>query len=252
VTGLGKTPVTIDVELFGPYASRDDIDCEGAPYWKGTVEATSGDGKYQSPAAKINRVGFYVFREKIAGTEAVNAHQAECQVEAETSLGAPAILGGRGDNVAYVAQGGGGPSRVRLARLGIDAPVSAIGIDMKSGALGIPENIKRVGWWEDGAKPGDEAGTALLAGHVDSAKAGAGAFYALKSARRGDTVTVTQGGKTLRYRVTTTRRMRKAALPTDIYTRAGSPKLVLVTCGGPFDAKTGHYRDNIVVTAVPA
>ena len=200
----------------------------------------------------MRRVGFYVFREKIAGTETVTAHQAECQVEAETSLAAPAILGGRGDNVAYVAQGSGGPSRVKLARLGIDAQVSAIGIDMKSGALGIPENIKRVGWWRDGATPGDEAGTALIAGHVDSAKAGAGAFYALKSSRRGDIVTVTQGSKTLRYRVTTTKTMRKAALPTSIYTRTGSPKLVLVTCGGPFDAKAGHYRDNIVVTAVPA
>jgi LPXTG-site transpeptidase (sortase) family protein len=252
VTGLGKTPVTIELELFGPYASRADIDCEGAPYWKGTVEAASGDGNYESPPATVRRVGFYVFRERIAGSETVAAHQAECQVEAETSLGAPSILGGRGDTVAYVAQGSGGPSRVKLARLGIDAAVSSIGIDMKSGALGIPENIKRVGWWRDGATPGDDTGTALLAGHVDSAKDGAGAFYALKSARRGDRVTVTQGGKTLRYRVTTIRRMKKASLPTDIYTRAGSPKLVLVTCGGPFDAKIGHYRDNIVVTAVPA
>ena len=130
--------------------------------------------------------------------------------------------------------------------------MSAIGIDLKSGALGIPDNIKRVGWWRDGATPGDEAGTVLLAGHVDSAKAGAGAFYALKSARRGDIVTRHAGAKTLRYRVTTMQRMRKAALPTSIYTRTGSPKLVLVTCGGPFDAKSGHYRDNIVVTAVPA
>ena len=65
-------------------------------------------------------------------------------------------------------------------------------------------------------------------------------------------VTVTQGGKTLKYRVTTIKTMKKAALPTNIYTRTGSPKLVLVTCGGPFDAKIGHYRDNIVVTAVPA
>ena len=87
---------------------------------------------------------------------------------------------------------------------------------------------------------------------MDSAKTGAGAFYALKSARRGDTVTVTQGSKTLKYRVTTIKIMRKAALPTSIYTRTGSPKLVLVTCGGPFDAKSGHYRDNVVVTAVPA
>jgi LPXTG-site transpeptidase (sortase) family protein len=252
VTGLGKTPVTVEVALYGPYASRADIDCAGAPHWKGTVDATAGDGTYTSPKATVRRVGFYVFRERIAGSETVAAHQAECQVEAETSLAAPAILGGRGDNVAYVAQGGGGPSRVKLARLGIDARVSAIGIDMKSGALGIPDNIKRVGWWRDGATPGDEAGTALIAGHVDSAKSGAGAFYALKSARRGDRVTVTQGSKTLRYRITTTKIMRKASLPTSIYTRAGSPKLVLVTCGGPFDAKAGHYRDNVVVTAVPA
>ena len=28
-------------------------------------------------------------------------------------------------------------------------------------------------------------------------------------------------------------------------------KLAVVTCGGAFDRKTGSYRDNIVVTAVP-
>ena len=46
------------------------------------------------------------------------------------------------------------------------------------------------------------------------------------------------------------RRVAKAALPSSIYTRTGAPKLVLVTCGGPFDARAGHYRDNIIVTAV--
>jgi hypothetical protein len=25
----------------------------------------------------------------------------------------------------------------------------------------------------------------------------------------------------------------------------------VITCGGPFDARLGHYRDNLVVTAVP-
>jgi LPXTG-site transpeptidase (sortase) family protein len=250
VTGLGKTPATVDVALYGPYASRADIDCAGTPYWKGTVNV-AGDGTYTTEKATVRRVGFYVFRESIAATETIAAQQADCQVESETSLGAPSILGGRGDQVAYVAQTGG-PSKVKLARLGIDAPVSAIGIDMKAGALGIPDNIKRVGWWRDGATPGDKTGTALIAGHVDSAKAGAGAFYALKNARQGDTVTVTQGAKTLKYRVTAVKVMRKAALPTSIFTRAGSPKLVLVTCGGPFDAKAGHYRDNVVVTAVPA
>jgi LPXTG-site transpeptidase (sortase) family protein len=251
VSGLGKTPATVELELFGPYGARSDIDCQGAPYWKGTVQV-GGDGEYSSPKATVRRAGFYVFRERIAGSELVAAHEAECQVEAETSLAAPSILGGRGDRVAYVAQGSGGPSRVRLGRLGIDAPVNAIGIDLKSGALGIPDNIRRVGWWRDGAAPGDETGTVLIAGHVDSAKAGAGAFYSLRRARRGDTVTVRAGAKTLRYRVTSTRRMRKAALPSCIYRRTGAPRLVLVTCGGPFDARSGHYRDNIVVTAVPA
>ena len=55
-----------------------------------------------------------------------------------------------------------------------------------------------------------------------------------------------------RYRVTSVRRVRKQGLPSSIYSRSGPARLVLVTCGGPFDTKTGHYRDNVVVTAVPA
>jgi hypothetical protein len=46
--------------------------------------------------------------------------------------------------------------------------------------------------------------------------------------------------------------MPKDSLPTSLYSRRGRPRLVLVTCGGPFDAGIGHYRDNVVVTAVPA
>jgi LPXTG-site transpeptidase (sortase) family protein len=135
---------------------------------------------------------------------------------------------------------------VRLARLGVNAPVSAVGIDTKSGALGIPSDIRRVGWWRDGAAPGDDRGTVLIAGHVDSAKDGAGAFYGLKSARRGDVVRL----DTRRYRVTSVRRVRKQALPSSIYRRTGPARLVLVTCGGPFDGS--HYRDNVIVTAVAA
>ena len=42
VTGLGQTPATIEVELFGPFASRAEIDCAGTPYWKGTVGVDRG------------------------------------------------------------------------------------------------------------------------------------------------------------------------------------------------------------------
>ena len=247
VTGLGATPATIEVALYGPYASRADIDCEGAPYWKGEVEAT-GDGTFNSPKATVRRAGFYAFRERIVATETVAGFQGECAIEAETALAAPLILGGRGDVVRHVVavQATQTPKRVRLARLGVNAPVSAVGIETRSGALGIPSDIRRVGWWRDGAAPGDETGTILIAGHVDSAKDGAGAFYALRSARRGDVIRL----DARRYRVTSVRRVRKQALPSSIYRRTGPARLVLVTCGGPFDGS--HYRDNVIVTASAA
>ncbi len=101
--------------------------------------------------------------------------------------------------------------------------------------------------------PGSRTGSTLIAGHVDSAAAGPGAFNRLREAHRGDKVQVTTGsGQTHTYRVVSVQEMPKSKLPTSIYSRRGRPRLVLVTCGGPFEPSIGHYRDNIVVTAVPA
>jgi hypothetical protein len=36
------------------------------------------------------------------------------------------------------------------------------------------------------------------------------------------------------------------------FARGGAPRLTLITCTGPFDRRTDGYRDNLVVTAVPA
>lgn len=257
VTGLGTTPATVEVELYGPYASRAEMDCKGEPYWKGTVDAR-GDGEYTTAKAELRRAGFYTYVERIAGSELVAPTQSACGVEAETSLAAPLILTGRGD---VQVRGPGAtaaqdrrptPTSVAVPRLGIRAPIATADVDTRAGALAVPQNIDRVGWWRDGAAPGDAAGTILLAGHVDSARRGAGAFYALRTARRGDTVELrADDGRTRRWRVTTVRRMRKSALPTGIFTRAGERRLVLVTCGGPFDQRAGQYRDNVVVTARP-
>ena len=92
----------------------------------------------------------------------------------------------------------------------------------------------------------------LLAGHVDSAARGAGAFYPLKDARSGDTVQLSlEGGGTRSYRVRSVRRVRKDKLPVGVFSRKGGNRLVMVTCGGPFRPGPGTYRDNIIVTAVP-
>ncbi len=43
----------------------------------------------------------------------------------------------------------------------------------------------------------------------------------------------------------------KNRLPQALFTRTGDRMLYLVTCGGPFNAALGHYRDNVILTAVP-
>ncbi|MET0818654.1 MAG: hypothetical protein ABWZ67_13905, partial [Solirubrobacteraceae bacterium] len=187
VTGLGDTPARIEVELFGPYSTRADIDCGGRPYWSGTVEA-KGDGTVRSPSVTIRKAGFYTYVERIAGTPSTTGTETKCAIEAETSLGRPLIVTGRGDRVAEVVSAQNGddrpqPRRVEVPSLGISAPVQPSGIDLKAGAMGTPSDIDRVGWFRDGAAPGDERGAVLLAGHRDSARRGAGAFYAIEQAR---------------------------------------------------------------------
>jgi hypothetical protein len=54
----------------------------------------------------------------------------------------------------------------------------------------------------------------------------------------------------VRYTVAAREIYRKTAIPLDRYfARDGAPRLTLITCGGPFDRATGHYRDNVVITA---
>lgn len=257
VTGLGKTPVEIDVELFGPFATRAAMRCTGKPFWKGTV-AASGNGTVRSPNVTLSKVGLFTYRERIAGSALVTKTATACGEVAETSLAAPAINTGRGGVVVGGAvrgesqRGTTRPTRVRVSTLGIDAPVAAVGIDLAKGELRVPADIRRTGWWRDGAAPGDPAGAVLISGHVDSARAGAGVFFTLKNATSRDRVqVVTSDGRTRTYRVTPVRRMLKERLPTGIWSLKGRARLVLVTCGGPFDRSTGRYRDNIVVTAVP-
>ena len=39
--------------------------------------------------------------------------------------------------------------------------------------------------------------------------------------------------------------------PTEVFSRTGRARLVLITCGGSFDSATGNYEDNIVAYAEP-
>lgn len=144
------------------------------------------------------------------------------------------------------------PSTVAVERIGVRAPVDAIGVAPGSDAMEIPEDPARVGWYAYGPAPGGEAGVAILTAHVDSARTGPGAFFRLRELEPGDMVTVdTADGRALIYDVTGREQVGKQALPAELYRRDGAPALALVTCGGRFDPATRHYTDNVIVWAVP-
>ena len=144
------------------------------------------------------------------------------------------------------------PARLRLPRLGIDAPVVAVTVDA-DGLLAVPQDSHRLGWWRGGATPGDAQGSIVIDGHVDSAISGPGALFRLGDSRPGDDVVLTDHrGHSTTYAVVGLRRYAKATLPVaDVFARDVEPRLVLVTCGGAFDPASRHYADNVVAYAVP-
>jgi sortase family protein len=155
--------------------------------------------------------------------------------------------------------------RVMVPSIGADAPVVPEGATgPNGGSLTIPDSVREVGWWdgvwqspagpvhEKVAAPG-QSGVALLAGHIDSATQGQGALYRLAQAKPGAAVTVVgKDGKVTHWKVTHVQTVLKSALPAALFVDTGSPQLALVSCGGPFDAATGHYLDNVIAWAVPA
>ena len=121
------------------------------------------------------------------------------------------------------------------------------------GVLQVPDNPAQVGWWSASAPAGSSRGSVVIDGHVDSAASGPGALFRLAGLRTSDRIVLsTATGLTRTYAVTGRRVYDKATgLPADIFDQSGTPRLVLISCGGPFDSAEGSYLDNIVVFAVP-
>jgi hypothetical protein len=136
--------------------------------------------------------------------------------------------------------------------LQVQAPVEPV--DDHEGQLELPDNPAEVGWWTGSALPGSSSGTVVMAGHVDSAAAGPGALFRLTTLRPGDNVIVVlRDRRQLTYTINARRIYHKiTGLPAELFAQEGPARLVLISCGGPFDKTTRSYRDNIVVFAVPA
>jgi hypothetical protein len=143
------------------------------------------------------------------------------------------------------------PAALTLPGGGDPVPVLPIGT-LSSGALALPERPSELGWYAAGAVPGDPAGSAVIAGHVDSAVYGAGPLRELLDLGLGDRIVVTdEAGTAHVYHVASRTSYRKRDLPPDVFRVDGPAQLALITCGGVFDRGTGNYEDNVVVVATP-
>lgn len=145
------------------------------------------------------------------------------------------------------------PVRLTVSGVDISAPVVPVGVET-DGTAEIPERVDTVGWYRFGPAPGAPAGSTVLMGHVDDRVQGEGAFFRLREVGAGSVVSVvTADGVTHRYRVVGRQQYPKSEVPlAAIFSRSGTPRLTLITCGGTFDRAARSYEDNVVVTAVPA
>ncbi len=143
------------------------------------------------------------------------------------------------------------PVRLRIPAIGVDAPVGRLGLEA-GGAIAAPTRWQDTGWYAGGPRPG-QPGPAVLLGHVDSTT-GPAVFHRLGRLTPGTPVLVDRAdGTTVRFRVSGRLQVAKSRFPADlVYGPTLTPSLRLVTCGGEFDRRTGHYTDNVVVTAVRA
>ncbi len=169
------------------------------------------------------------------GDRAASTHSRGAPAVASSTPAAPPALPGR-------------PERIEIPAIDVSArvlPVAAVG-----SVLAPPDDVRLVGWWEDGAEPGDARGAVLMTGH--SYSRGDGVFDRLGELLPGRPVRVVTDHGVVRYRVasvTAHPRDRIAHLAPSLFSVTGGPRLVLTTCSG-YDGE--RYRTTTVVIATPA
>ncbi|MGW7279365.1 class F sortase [Streptomyces sp. NPDC054844] len=162
---------------------------------------------------------------------------------------AQARTGQTGEAAAAPALPPSPPDRVRIPAIGVDAPMTGLGLT-PSGSLDVPpaEEENLAGWYEAGTTPG-ETGTSIVAGHVDNAE-GPAVFYHLGALEKGATIEVDRrdGGVAV-FTVDAVEVYAAKDFPDQrVYGAANRPELRVITCGGDYSRSTG-YQGNVVVFA---
>ena len=144
------------------------------------------------------------------------------------------------------------PVRVRIAQIEVDMEVIPVGVE-PGGFMELPVDPAIAGWYRFGPDPWSADGNTVISAHIDAPQYPVGPFARLRDLSEGDEVVVAAAdGAEARYSIASVTYYPKQELPVEeIFARAGTRALVLITCGGAFDSSTGRYADNVVAVAQP-
>ncbi len=144
------------------------------------------------------------------------------------------------------------PVAIAIPAIGVSSALQELGL-ASTGAIAVPPpgpTYNEAAWFDGSPTPG-AVGPSIIEGHVDSTATGPSVFFRLGALVPGDVVDVTLSNGTVAvFSVTGVRQYPKASFPTGVvYGNTNFAGLRLITCGGAFDAATGHYLSNTVVFA---
>lgn len=186
-----------------------------------------------------------------AAAPAPAASSAAASTPSEMPSAAPAAEVGRQDASigARPAVDVDEPVAVRLPSLGVDLAVVPVGV-REDGQMDVPLLVSEAGWYRYGPAPGAEAGSAVLAAHVDSDRGPAPMAVLLDVAVGTEVEVETEAGEVLRFRIDEVQQLGKGTLPLDeLFARDGDHRLRLITCAGEWDPAAQAYEDNVIATA---
>ncbi|GAA3501697.1 class F sortase [Streptomyces prasinosporus] len=142
------------------------------------------------------------------------------------------------------------PTRLLIPGIDVDAPFVDLAVG-KNGQLEAPppRDTNLVGWFAKGAAPG-EVGTAIIAGHVDTATSPA-VFARLSELEKGDRFRVVRAdGSKATFEVHGTESFDKDDFPDErVYADGPRAEVRLITCAGDYDRAAKDYTENLVVFA---
>ena len=143
------------------------------------------------------------------------------------------------------------PVSVDIPAIRVDAKIIDLGLN-RNGTLAVPplSSPGVTSWYDRGPVPG-QPGAAAILGHVDAVGVGPAVFYGLGNLRPGAKIYVRlHDGQTIVFETYSVALYQKTKFPTaKVFGYTSWPTLRLITCGGLFDQRTGHYLGNVVAFA---